>query len=141
LSVNQPGPTEPGSANGAEQQQKTAQANGQQNTTKTVETAKEQAQTGKSPCAGYLGHLFRKIENEQSSAQWRGREILWQIRRKMAFSPSSWRENRREKTKRRRNPEMIIIFCQILLPHPWYLYLSRFNLLFDSHGATHPTRE
>jgi hypothetical protein len=26
------------------------------------------------PCAGYLGHPFGKIENKQTSAQWRGRE-------------------------------------------------------------------
>ena len=46
-----------------------------------------------------------------------------------------------EKTKRRRNLEMVIIFCQISLPHPWSRSLSRLKLLFDSHGATHPTRE
>ena len=46
-----------------------------------------------------------------------------------------------EKTKRRRNLEMVIIFCQISLPHPWSISLSRLKLLFDSHGATHPTQE
>ena len=36
---------------------------------------------------------------------------------------------------------MVIIFCQISLPHPWSISLSRLKLLFDSHGATHPTWE
>ena len=40
-----------------------------------------------------------------------------------------------------RHLEMVILFCQIALPHPWYIDLSRFKLLFESHGATHPTRE
>jgi AAA domain len=52
--VSRPDLTEPGSTNGTEQQQGTVRANGQQNTTKTVE---EQAQTNKSPKCTFLGEI------------------------------------------------------------------------------------
>jgi hypothetical protein len=50
--VSQPDGAEPGSEHGTEQQQETVQANGQQNTTKTVE---EQVQTSKSPKCTFSG--------------------------------------------------------------------------------------
>ncbi len=52
--VSRPDGTTPGSTNGTEQQQETAQANGQQNTTKTVE---EQAQTSTSPKCTFFGEV------------------------------------------------------------------------------------
>jgi hypothetical protein len=32
------------------------------------------ARTKRHTCAGYLGHPFGKIENKQTSAQWRGKK-------------------------------------------------------------------
>jgi len=55
-----------------------------------------------SPCAGYLGRPFRKIENEQISAQWIDRRIPGQPGRKMKFSPILRKENREGKPKIRR---------------------------------------
>jgi hypothetical protein len=52
VEVSRPDLTEPGSANGTEPQRETVQANGQQNTTKTVE---EQVQTSKSPKCTFSG--------------------------------------------------------------------------------------
>jgi hypothetical protein len=52
VEVSRPDLTEPGSANGTEQQQETVRTNGQQNTTKTVE---EQVQTSKSPKCTFSG--------------------------------------------------------------------------------------
>ena len=51
-----------------------------------------------SACAGYLGHPFGKIENKQTSAQWRGREMLQRAGRKTTSSPSAWKETRGRQT-------------------------------------------
>ena len=50
-------------------------------------------------CAGYLGHLFRKIENEQTSAQWTCWQLLGQPDKEKASSPCSWEKKRARRTK------------------------------------------
>jgi hypothetical protein len=55
VEVSRPDPAEPGSANGIEQQRETVQANGQQNTTKTVKTVEEQVQTSTSSKCTFSG--------------------------------------------------------------------------------------
>jgi hypothetical protein len=52
-----------------------------------------------------------------------------------------WKENRGKTTKKRRNLEMLITFCQLSLLYSWEKSLSWFTPLFDNHGATHPTGE
>ena len=58
----------------------------------------------------------------------------------MSF-PYPQKENRRKKTKRRQNLELLIAFSHQSLPHFWEKNLSQFTLLFDSHDAAHPTGE
>jgi hypothetical protein len=58
--VSRPDGAEPRSANGTEQQREIGQENGQQNTTKTVETVEEQVQTSKTlttPKCTFLGEV------------------------------------------------------------------------------------
>lgn len=62
--------TEPGSANGTEQQQETVQGNEQQNMTKTVETAEEQGQTSTSSNC-----TFSKVVVSIDPKRWAERSI------------------------------------------------------------------
>src|SRR5260370_36247754 len=92
-------------------------------------------------CAGYIrASVRRNRERANLCLMKRQRNPLAKREKDGVFSLFMERKQERRQ-KRRRNLEMVIIFCQISLPHHWSISLSGFKLLFDSHGATHPTRE